>query len=110
MSSAAQTLEQIAERLGTQTPLIAVGNVWSPEDAIQALNLGASFVASGRAFLLDPEWVQKVEAGRSQDITTTVSLNDREALTLPEPLWKLLTGFKVKDRLTDGTNPELNPG
>jgi len=102
-------LEQIAERLGTQTPLIAVGNVWSPENALQALDLGASFVALGRALLLDPEWVQKVEAGRSQDIQTTLSINDREALTLPEPLWKLLTGFMVKDRLTDEPNPELNP-
>jgi len=93
-------LEQIAERLGTQTPLIAVGNVWSPEDAIQALHLGASFVALGRALLLDPEWVQKVEAGRSQDIQTTVSIHDRAALTLPEPLWERLTGFMLKDRLT----------
>lgn len=102
-------LEQIAERLGMQTPLIAVGNVWSPEDAVQALDLGAAFVALGRALLLDPEWVQKVEAGRSQDIQTTVSIHDREALTLPEPLWKLLTGFMVKDRLRDTTHPEPSP-
>lgn len=97
-------LEQIAERLGQQTPLIGVGNVWTPEDAVRVLNLGAAFVALGRALLLDPEWVQKVETGRSSELRSTLSLDDREALTLPQPLWQRLTEWMVKDRLTDAAD------
>ncbi|UBV45336.1 alpha-hydroxy-acid oxidizing protein (plasmid) [Deinococcus taeanensis] len=97
-------LEQLAERLGERTPLIGVGNVWTPDDAVRALHLGASFVALGRALLLDPEWVQKVEAGRSQDVRTVFSRHDRETLTVPEPIWRMLTSFMIKDRLTDAAD------
>ncbi|WP_189074867.1 NADH-dependent flavin oxidoreductase [Deinococcus sedimenti] len=91
-------LQQIAERLG-DTPLIGVGNIWTPQDAARALELGATFVALGRALLLEPEWVQKVQAGRT-DLRGTFSPADREALTLPEPMWGLLTNVMLKDRLT----------
>ncbi|GGR58887.1 putative NADH-dependent flavin oxidoreductase YqiG [Deinococcus seoulensis] len=93
-------LEQIAEALG-DTPLIGVGNIWTPQDAAQALNLGASFAALGRALLLEPEWVQKVQSGRAAEIRTTFTTADRESLTLPEPMWNMLTGFMIKDRLVD---------
>ncbi|WP_189068595.1 NADH-dependent flavin oxidoreductase [Deinococcus radiotolerans] len=91
-------LQQIAEHLG-DTPLIGVGNIWTPADAQRALDLGATFVALGRALLLDPEWVQKVQAGRANDLRTTFTPADRDALTLPEPMWGVLTGFMLKDRL-----------
>ena len=76
-----------------------MGNIWTPQDAAQALKLGASFVALGRALLLEPEWVQKVQSGRAAEIRTTFTTGDREALTLPEPMWNMLTGFMMKDRL-----------
>ncbi|WP_058979305.1 NADH-dependent flavin oxidoreductase [Deinococcus grandis] len=97
-------LTQIAERLG-DTPLIGVGNIWTAQDAAHALDLGATFVALGRALLLEPEWVQKVQAGRT-DLRGTFSPDDREALTLPEPMWGMLTGFMLKDRLQAAPHPE----
>ncbi|MFC4427240.1 NADH-dependent flavin oxidoreductase [Deinococcus navajonensis] len=103
-NAARSRLEQIAEHLGAGTPLIGVGNVWTPEDALNALDLGASFVALGRALLLDPEWVQKVQTGRSDELRTTCSVHDRERLTMPEPLWTRFVGFMVKDRLTDAAD------
>lgn len=90
-------LEQIAERLG-DTPLIGVGNIWTADDALRARQLGAAFVALGRALLLEPEWVQKVEAGRT-DLRATFTPDDRDALTIPEPMWGLLTNFMLRDRL-----------
>jgi len=95
-------LNQIAERLG-DTPLIGVGNIWTPDDALNALTLGATFVALGRALLLEPEWVQKVQAGQAGDLRTTFTRADRDALTLPDPMWNMLTGFMIKDRLTDAS-------
>lgn len=92
-------LQQIAEALG-DTPLIGVGNIWTADDAARAQALGATFVALGRALLLEPEWVQKVQAGQTADLRATFTPADREALTLPAPMWGMLTGAMLKDRLT----------
>ena len=50
-------------------PVIAANLIRSPEQAEQQLAEGTQdFVALGRPFLADPQWVNKVREGRPQDI------------------------------------------
>jgi 2-enoate reductase len=54
-------------------PVITVGKLGSAELAEEVLQEGkADFIALGRALLADPEWPNKVKAGRVQDIRPCV--------------------------------------
>ncbi len=47
-------------------PVIAVGRLGDPATAIAAIDSGkADFVALGRTLIADPDWVEKVHAGRA---------------------------------------------
>lgn len=37
-------------------PVVAVGGIWTPQDARQVLDLGADVVPIGRAAIDDPDW------------------------------------------------------
>lgn len=45
-------------------PLIGVGSIYELHEAEEANALGADLVAIGRALLIEPHWVEKVEAGQ----------------------------------------------
>ncbi|OGP89702.1 MAG: hypothetical protein A2156_00645 [Deltaproteobacteria bacterium RBG_16_48_10] len=58
-------------------PVIAVGKLGYPELAERVLVEGkADFIALGRALLADPEWANKVKAGRMEDIRPCIGDND----------------------------------
>ncbi|WP_411349870.1 NADH-dependent flavin oxidoreductase [Paenibacillus sp. WLX2291] len=80
----------IQERVGNKVPVIGVGSVKTPEDALAALETGAPLVAIGRQLIVEPAWVEKVESGREQEIAYTISKGDQQALTLPDPLWNMV--------------------
>jgi acetyl/propionyl-CoA carboxylase alpha subunit len=35
--------------------------------------------------------VEKIEQGREAEIATTLTMNDRERLVIPEPLWSMMS-------------------
>lgn len=80
----------IQERVGNKVPVIGVGSVKTPDDAVAALETGAPLVALGRQLIVEPAWVEKVESGRENEIMYTISKNDQQALTLPDPLWNMV--------------------
>ncbi|GGO00112.1 NADH-dependent flavin oxidoreductase [Saccharibacillus kuerlensis] len=84
-------LEQIVAA-APGTPVIGVGSIHTPEQAVEALELGAAMVALGRELIIEPDWVQKVEAGQEADIARTLSKDDQERLVLPDPLWGMILG------------------
>jgi len=58
-------------------PVIAVGKLGIPDLAEQALKEGkADFISMARPLLADPEWPQKVEAGRTEDICPCIGDHD----------------------------------
>ena len=58
-------------------PVIAIGKLNYPELAESVLKEGkADFVALGRALLADPEWANKVKAGRLEDIRPCIGDNE----------------------------------
>ena len=62
--------ELIAEYINHRIPLIGVGNVHTPDEAALVLEKGKTdFVAIGRAIIVDPHWVEKVQNNKEESIS-----------------------------------------
>lgn len=85
-------LQWIADTAGGRTPVIGVGSVHTPEEALEALLTGAALVALGRELIMEPDWVAKVAEGREAEIATTLSKQDQRRLVIPDPLWQGIMG------------------
>jgi 2,4-dienoyl-CoA reductase-like NADH-dependent reductase (Old Yellow Enzyme family) len=84
-------IELIAEHIGNRVPIIGVGSIHTPDQAMDALEkTGIPFIALGRELIMDPQWVEKVEQGKEKEITTTINPNNQSLLTIPDPLWELI--------------------
>ena len=81
---------KLLDQIHGRVPLIGVGSIHTPEDAIKALEFGAAFIALGRELIMEPEWVNKMQLGKTSEIRTTLSKNDRESLAIPVPLWNAI--------------------
>lgn len=44
------------DRLGLNVPLFVAGEIWTPKDALRALNAGADFVSLGKVAIGNPNW------------------------------------------------------
>ena len=57
-------------------PVITMGNIRSPKVANEILERGdADFIGIGRGLIADPDWVNKAEFGREDDIRKCISCN-----------------------------------
>lgn len=83
--------ELIAEHVAGRIPLIGVGNIHTPNDAALVLDKGnTDFAALGRAIVVDPHWIEKVQQGEEDKIRHHLTENDQEKAVIPTPLWKLI--------------------
>lgn len=80
-------LEWIQKRVGHLVPVIGVGSVRTPEDAVESLATGAPLVAIGREMIIDPDWAKKVASGKQEELETKLDPRGRERLKVPGPLW-----------------------
>lgn len=79
----------------TSLPVIAVGRMHYPKTAEQVLAEGkADFIAIGRGLLADPEWVNKVQSSRLDEITPCIGCHEG-------CLWQMIAG--------EPTSCSLNP-
>lgn len=81
-------MEIIHELAGDRIPVIGVGSIRTPDEALGALQTGIPFIALGRELIIDPEWVEKVSQGKEKEICTELTLNDQEKLGISDPLWQ----------------------
>ena len=72
----------------TGKPCLTSGNIREPEVANRILEDGeADFIAIGRGLIADPEWVNKVQFGNTEDINRCISCNNGCTATLgDEPI------------------------
>lgn len=82
-------IELITERVAGRVPVIGVGSIHTPDEALKALQ-DVPLVALGRELIMEPDWVEKVQAGRTDEIKTTVTKHDQERLVVPDPLWNAI--------------------
>lgn len=83
-------MQWIKDRVGHSIPIIGVGSIHTPEDAVKALDIGIPLVAIGREIIVEPDWVEKVQEGRESEIKTTLSKDDQDRLVVPTPLWQAI--------------------
>lgn len=83
-------MEIILERIGSKVPVIGVGSLYSAEDVIEAFETGVPLLALGRELIIDPDWVEKVQTGREDDIETKLDLGAQTRLVVPDPLWQAI--------------------
>lgn len=78
---------RLAEQLAGRLPLMAAGEIRTPEEAHQALAMGLSMVAIGRGLVLNPNWVELTQAGREAELTQALDLSAPAGqLHIPAPL------------------------
>ncbi|MGV2940219.1 NADH-dependent flavin oxidoreductase [Mesobacillus sp. LC4] len=83
-------MEIIHERVGSKVPVIGVGSLYSADDVIKAFETGVPLLALGRELIIDPDWVEKVETGRENEIETKIDPGAQARLVVPEPLWQAI--------------------
>ncbi|WP_343206506.1 NADH-dependent flavin oxidoreductase [Bacillus sp. B15-48] len=83
--------EIIAEYVNGRVPIIGVGNIHTPEEAALVFEKGKTdFVALGRAIVVDPHWVEKVQQNNEETIRHELTSSDQNQAVIPTPLWKLI--------------------
>lgn len=85
-------LSQFKAVLNNQTPIITVGSIKTPQDAEDAMTLGADFIALGRELINEPKWVQKVESNDETSIRLQISPKDMDDLAIPAGMQDYLIG------------------
>lgn len=97
-SVTARPTRAVIERLADipeadRPPVLGVGMMHTPDDALLAIEDGCAAVALGRIALMEPEWTEKVRAGRFADIRRTLPATGGDtALTIPAPMYRVLLG------------------
>ncbi|MEI4770595.1 NADH-dependent flavin oxidoreductase [Psychrobacillus sp. FJAT-51614] len=83
------TINIINKKIGDEIPIIGVGSVTTPDDALHAMeDLNLPLVAIGRGLIVEPDWIQKVKTGKEDTIRTEIHLEDRKDLSLPDAMWE----------------------
>lgn len=85
-------IEILLETIHGRTPLIGVGSIYSLADAEKASESGIDLLALGRELLIEPDWVQKAEAG-DRNIPTKLDKTKQKELVIPDPLWNAMVSI-----------------
>lgn len=83
-------MEIIQERVGDRVPVIGVGSIYTPDDALKASQTGVPLIALGRELIMDPDWVQKIAEGKENEIHTEINKDSQQQLVIPDPLWQAI--------------------
>ena len=90
----------LVEHVGGRIPVIAAGQMRTPDEAARALAEGLSLVAIGQGLVMNPDWVELGASGRQDAIAQDVAASDVPRLAIPEKLWTIIeaaTGwFKIR--------------
>ncbi|MDZ3992286.1 NADH-dependent flavin oxidoreductase [Pseudomonas sp. Teo4] len=92
-----RALAQVADRL----PVIAAGQITTPEQAEAALALGLSMVALGRGLVINPDWVALAREGKAEQIEQQLDVRAIPDNAVPEGLWRAISAtpgwFALRD-------------
>ena len=95
--------ELIAARVAGRVPVIAAGQIKSPQQAERALDLGLSLVAVGQGLVINPNWIELSKSGNGNLIEAELRTTKIPEIALPTKLWdriQVAAGwFKINDDL-----------
>ena len=93
--------EMVTEKVNGRIPVIAVGGIRTPEEAVKVLDSGADMAALGRELIIDPDWTEKIKEGREDEIAVKLSLKAKGKLAIPDDLFKQIENtngwFPIED-------------
>ena len=75
-----------------RVPVIATGGINTPDKALQALE-NADMVGLSSAFVTEPDFVNKLEAGQEENIDLSLDLDKLDDLAIPHKAFKDLVEF-----------------
>ena len=79
-----------------QIPMVGVGGIVNKSDAEAAIEHGYDLVAVGKACIAYPDWTDRIARGETLELF--IDSTQREALTIPEPLWRFsLVDAMIRD-------------
>jgi len=85
----------------SRLPIISVGRLHYPEVAEKVLAEGkADFIAIGRGLLSDPEWVNKVQSGKINEIRPCIGCHEG-------CMWQMIAGESTSCALNPTTGHEI---
>jgi len=84
-------LKTIVEAIGAEIPIIGVGQIITPDHAVEAMEkLNLPLIAVGRQLIAEPDWIEKVKAGKEDSIRTEIRPEDQEELAVVHLPWQCL--------------------
>lgn len=84
-------LARFVEQFNGRLPLLAAGKITSSQAAQQSLEAGLSLVALGRTIVMNPNWMELVQAGQEDKVKNMIILSQRsDELAIPEKLWHVI--------------------
>lgn len=81
---------RIHQAVGHKIPVMGVGSICTPDDAIKALNSGVPLLALGRELIIEPQWISKLHHNKVAEIRTTIRRTDQAELNIPDGLWQMI--------------------
>lgn len=81
-----------------QKPIIAVGNIRTPQEAETVMQSGIDLVALGHQLIIDPNWVEKVISGHEETIRYQLHVADLDDLGVKPPFLEFIRempGFDI---------------
>jgi 2,4-dienoyl-CoA reductase-like NADH-dependent reductase (Old Yellow Enzyme family) len=85
---AGETLaNRIVRHVAGRVPVIAAGQLRTPDQAEAAIASGLSLVAIGQGLVMNPDWVELARDGRADEIQTAIDPAKVARLVLPAKLW-----------------------
>lgn len=85
----ASRISLIQKQVANQMPVIGVGSLRTPDEALQALETGIPLIAIGRELIMEPQWIQKIQEDKESEIRTTLSTQAQKELIVPDGLWQM---------------------
>lgn len=88
----ATIIARIIERVAGRVPVLAAGGILTPDQALQALDAGLSFVSVGRGLIINPDWVKIAAEGGA--VETALDPAGNSDLEIPPKLWGIIQTMK----------------
>jgi 2,4-dienoyl-CoA reductase-like NADH-dependent reductase (Old Yellow Enzyme family) len=82
--------ELVVEYVTCRVPVIAAGQLRTPEQATVALARGLPLAAVGQGLVMNPDWVEQALAGHADRIETSLKASAVTALAIPKKLWAII--------------------
>ncbi|EMC0406818.1 NADH-dependent flavin oxidoreductase [Vibrio fluvialis] len=90
-TSGKTTAQRFIERVADRVPLMAAGEVRTPNQARHVLETGMPLVVVGRSLVMNPTWVEMAQDGRDQEIRAALDLShSADDLQVPTKLWNII--------------------